>query len=315
MGHSNTLALASRRSDWRIQVAPSLGAAALAIEARHAGQWYPVAHPTSPETLRDDLRVRYSNYALLPYSNRIENGMVPSAYGCSSKRPLPPNWPGSPHPLHGIGWQRPWRITQRDGREARLALDWLGGDAWPWPLRGEQRLRLLGRNVLQMDLRLINTGTELMPAGLGWHPYFMADAGATLRTRARWMQAAGPDGLPIGLTNPPVALAQGRKIDIQSLPHLDNGFAGWSGEADLCWPQRAGLHLRLQALGALRRHCVIYRPSGETFFCLEPVSHANNSLALYPLRPLRAAALGQRWLAPGEALCGGMRLLLLPSQG
>lgn len=303
----DTLTLASRRSDWRIQLAPLCGAAALTIEAYHSGQWYPVAHPTSTETLRDDLRLRYSNYALLPYSNRIKHGIVAHAFGCNPKPALPKNWADLPHPLHGVGWQLPWRIKQQRGREVVLTLDWLGGKAWPWPFRGEQQLRLLGRHVLQMDLCLINTGNEPMPAGLGWHPYFMSDAGATLRTTARWMQMAGTDGLPTGLTSPPAALAEGRTIAIHDLPPLDNDFGGWCGEAELCWPQRAGLRMRLQASGALRRHCVIYKPLGENFFCLEPVSHANNALALHTSR---AAAMGLRWLALGETLKGGMRWVL-----
>jgi aldose 1-epimerase len=305
------LTLANRRSDWRLQLIPSRGGSVLAIEAHHEGQWLPVAHPTGHDALRDDLRLRYSSYALLPYSNRIPHGNVPTGYACPTKRPLPSNWPGLTHPMHGLGWLMPWRIAQRcgqkHGRDATLILDWRGGEAWPWPMRGEQRLRLLERKVLQMDLRLTNTGTEPMPAGLGWHPYFMADAGVTLRTRARQMQAAGPDGLPTGLINPPTAIAEGRMADVQSLLQLDNGFVGWCGEAELCWPERHGLRMRLQALGALRRHCVIYTPPGETFFCLEPVSHANNALAQHPLR---AAALGQRWLAPGETLSGGMRWIL-----
>jgi aldose 1-epimerase len=303
----DTLTLASRRSDWRLQLAPSRGASALAINAHHNGQWHPIAHPTSHAALDDDMRLRYSNYALLPYSNRIAHGKVPAACGWPAKPSLPTNWPGLTHPMHGLGWLLPWRIRQRDGREATLILDWGGGEAWPWALRGEQRLRLLGRKVLQMDLSVTNTGTEPMPAGLGWHPYFMADAGVTLQTQARWMQAADPDGLPTGLTQPPAAIAQGRSTDLQSLLHLDNGFGGWCGEAELCWPERQGLRMRLQARGALRRHCVIYTPPGEPFFCLEPVSHANNALAHHPMR---ASALGQRWLAPGKTLRGGMRWIL-----
>lgn len=301
------LTLGSGRSDWRIQLIPSRGAAAVSMEARQHGQWHAITQPTSAEALRDDLRLRYSNYALVPYSNRIADGKIPAATRYDAKQPLPSNWPGLTHPMHGLGWLLPWRVAQRHSREAVLMLDWPGGGAWPWPMQSEQRLRLLSRNVLQMDLRVTNTGAEPMPAGLGWHPYFKADAGVTLRTRARWMQMAGADGLPTGLAVPPPALAEGRTVNVQSLLGLDNGFGGWSGDAALCWPERDGLRMHLRAQGALRRHCVIYTPPGENFFCLEPVSHANNALAQHPLR---AAAMGQRWLRPGESLKGGMRLVL-----
>jgi aldose 1-epimerase len=197
------LALGSARSNWRMQLIPSRGGAAIAMEARHNGRWHPITQPTSAEALRDDLRLRYSNYALVPYSNRIADGKVPAAAGHKAKHPLPGNWPGLAHPMHGLGWLLPWRVAQQNCRKAVLILDWRGGDAWPWPMQSEQRLRLLGRNVLQMDLRVTNTGTEPMPAGLGWHPYFKADAGVTMRMRARRMQSAGANGLPVGLTSPP----------------------------------------------------------------------------------------------------------------
>jgi aldose 1-epimerase len=297
------ITLASRRSNWRMQIAPSRGAVALAIEAHHAGRWHPVALPTDPDVVHNDSRLRYSNYALLPYSNRIGHGKIFAV----SDKPLPPNWPGISHPIHGLGWLLAWRVAQQDSRDIKLTLNWRGGDAWSWPMRGDQRLRLLGRNVLQMDLRLTNTGTQPMPAGIGWHPYFMADAGATLRTRARLMQVAGSDGIPTGFVDPTCALARGEKTDVRYLSPLDNGFVGWSGEAELSWPQRCGLRMHLQARGALRRHCVIYAPAEKRFFCLEPVSHGNNALAL---DSKRAAQIGQRWLAPGEALSGSMRWVL-----
>jgi len=64
---------------------------------------------------------------------------------------------------------------------------------------------------------------------------------------------------------------------------LDNCFDGWDGHAAIVWPQR---HLRLDLEATVPlRHLVIYVPPGQSFFCVEPVSHANGQVGLAPLGP------------------------------
>ncbi len=293
--------LSSRHSRWRLTLAPERGACALGIDARLGATWHTVAHPTSEPAWDADQRLRFSNYALLPYSNRVAFGRL-----LGEAAPLPPNLAGHPHPLHGIGWLAAWRAAPATGRELRLVLDWPGGPAWPWPLRAEQRLRLLGADVLQFDLSLLHTGsTGRMPAGLGWHPYFRADPQLRLCTQLQSQQVNGVDGLPSGWTEAPEALRRGQPQTLSQLHGLDNAFSGWRGAATLAWP--AGPQLEITAQGALRRHCVLYTPADESFFCFEPVSHANGAFnAQTP-----SGRSGLQWLAPGQSLRGGMRWRLL----
>jgi aldose 1-epimerase len=70
---------------------------------------------------------------------------------------------------------------------------------------------------------------------------------------------------------------------------LDNCFDGWDGQATITWPRR-GMRLVLSATEAFR-HLVIYVPQGASFFCVEPVSHANGTV-------------GQTRLAAGAVLGG-----------
>ena len=63
---------------------------------------------------------------------------------------------------------------------------------------------------------------------------------------------------------------------------LDNCFDGWDGRATIVWPARR-LRLDLEA-SAPFRHLVIYVPPGQSFFCVEPVSHANGQVGLRSAR-------------------------------
>ena len=77
---------------------------------------------------------------------------------------------------------------------------------------------------------------------------------------------------------------------------LDNCFEGWDGTAVLTWPDR---RLTIEADSTFR-HAVVYTPLGESFFCVEPVSHMNDAIN----------HSGMRVLDPGETLRGEIRFRL-----
>ena len=84
---------------------------------------------------------------------------------------------------------------------------------------------------------------------------------------------------------------------------LDHCFGGWDGRAELHWPE-TDLTLAIEATPALQ-HLVIYVPPGQDFFCVEPVSHANDGFNLFERGIDRT---GVRVLAPGEKLGASVRL-------
>jgi aldose 1-epimerase len=91
--------------------------------------------------------------------------------------------------------------------------------------------------------------------------------------------------------------------DNLDLTDLVNGFAGWSGTAEVVWPER-GAHLRIEA-GPPLSHLVVYTPPGQDFFCVEPVSHSVDAFNL----EARGAAPdnGTTVLAPGGTMTGSAR--------
>lgn len=236
-----------------------------------------------------------AGFAMVPFVGRIHRGHVDwNGHNLS----LPANLPPEPHAIHGHGWKSAWDVDQRTPDSATLSYRHKP-DAWPWSYLAEQKFQL-SPNGLELKLSVTNLSTMIMPAGLGWHPYFRrAEAQLSLATTHEWH----PD--LDGHDNSPMPMLAGRDLTlgnpVQSLD-LDTTFSVKHQTAIMTWPTH-----RVKMLSdPLFSHATVYVPPGEDFFCVEPVSHAPNAI-----NSQRAAAItGFRTLAPGETLSGKIRLLV-----
>ncbi|HEY6569342.1 MAG TPA: hypothetical protein VIZ22_03585, partial [Candidatus Limnocylindrales bacterium] len=101
---------------------------------------------------------RWGSYPMVPFAGRIREGRF-SFRGASHQLPL-----GSPpHAIHGVVWDRPWRVD--DARTLSIELD----ERWPYRGRVVQRLAL---DEHEMTFQLALESAEPMPATIGWHPWF-----------------------------------------------------------------------------------------------------------------------------------------------
>ena len=240
-----------------------------------------------------------ASFPLVPYCNRIRDGRA--AFEGREIR-LPPNHPGedSPHPLHGVGWLRPWEVAAVSGERAELTLAAPAGAAWPWRFSARQQFELR-EDALEVTLGVTNEDDAAMPVGLGHHPYFPHHPGTRLRSRCEAMWRTDEDVLPTRLDagGPVPALQQG--VELAQLD-LDNNFVGWQHDFRIDWPadvRGPARSLVLQAQAPLD-HFVLYCPRGQDFFCAEPVSQCTDWLNLLPRHG--HGPLGGARLAPGETL-------------
>lgn len=227
-------------------------------------------------------------FPLIPYANRIANGKFRwRGFACQ----VPLNFGDHPHSIHGIGWQRSWKIEGSGSDHARLTLVHDGFGGWPFRFTAEQYFEL-GPDFLRVELRMTNRHTETAPAGLGLHPYFRRPAGATLRFNAETVWLNDPTQLPIGQSAIPPALAHAEGREVGSI-RLDNCFSGWDGVATL------GLGFATMTIEATDafRHLQVYVPEGEDFFCVEPQTHRPDAINT----PNAMTAL-----PPGETLSGSI---------
>ena len=265
----------------RLAFRPDLGGAV-------AGLWHretPILRSTEPAAL-DGARAS-AMYPLLPYSNRLGYRRFRWKGRDYTTRA---NVDDSPHSLHGLGWQRPWRIVSSSAIELVLGLEHDGDADWPFAFEARQYFTLAPESF-SARLQFTNTGTVEQPAGLGFHPYFVKRARSRLHVEAaaRWESDA---------TKLPTRKVAQPGIDA-ALSHLDydHCFEGWRGRARI-----RDERFSLQLVSELP-YLVVYTPPQRDYFCVEPVSHLSN--AIHMAEP---AAHGLVALAPGETLEAAMRL-------
>lgn len=234
-----------------------------------------------------------ASYPLVPFSNRIAQAQF--------------DWDGvryilekhaskEPHAIHGVGWQRPWRIEALGERAATLSYEHAGDAAWPFAFTAQQVFELEDSR-LNLSLSITNRHAsalhDCVPVGLGWHPYFVKRSGARVRFEAGGYWAMGEDQLPTHRE-----ASRGLEAPLDPL-RIDNCFDGWTGRAQLLDSQ-----LCVTVTSALPCLVVYTKPELDSV-ALEPVSHVNN--ALRAPRDLQAQQ-GVRWLKEGETMNARMSI-------
>ena len=244
-------------------VLPQAGAALAAYDYTTNGERFPVfrrapAEATAPLAL--------SNLLLLPWQNRISRG----GFCWDGKfHPMAPNLPEDRFPLHGNGFQLPWRVQAVTRERVRLGVT-SDGPA-PYAYTGEVEYALSGSGTLTMRLRVINNG-PVLPFGLGFHPYLTRTRETYLRAPATSVTLQDADWLPTQ-TVPVVCHPDWDFSEPRRLPAewINNDFSGWDGRGEVTWRDR-GFACGIDATG-LSRYLVYSPDSNAPSFCFEPISH------------------------------------------
>jgi aldose 1-epimerase len=274
--------------DWALSVDPALGGAILRL--RHAEKDILRFVPADVTYVLET-----ACFPLVPYANRIAHGHVRFA---GETVALPRNFGDHPHSLHGVGWQRPWQVSEQGAAHIMMVHDHDGGAGWPWRYRCIQRLSL-DEAGLSATLSLVNGDVRPMPAGLGFHPYLAAHAGDRLvfRCAETWLtddthlatQAAAADAIADWQAG----------ADVHRPDLIDHCHGGWDGTLALIGATRT---IRLSATGAPFLH--VHIPPGLGQIGVEPVTHMPNAVN----RTEPPERTGLCILAPGEKMTIGMRI-------
>lgn len=266
------------------EIVPQVGGGLARLDWRRGTATVPLLRGLPHDAPGMPLPGQLACFPLLPWSNR----MAPGGFAFEGVRHVPlPNRAGEPCPIHGDGWQQPWRVASR--HDTSLVLDLDRRDASPFAYTAELRYTL-AEDALVVELSVANAGAGALPFGLGLHPWMPDPQGALLQAGAHSVWLAGVDKLPLARQDIP---AHWRFDNPAPLPQdgVDNVFEGWHGDARIAWPQR-GLALEIQAD---MDYFILYVPPRRDFFCFEPVDHPINAHNL-PGQP------GLSVLAPGATL-------------
>ena len=237
-----------------------------------------------------------SCFPLVPFSNRIADARF-RFQGRTYE--LSANFPPELHAIHGQGWQGVWQIGDVAADRTEMSFRHRVPDT-PLDYRARQVFEL-SDDGLGITLEVENAGGGSMPVGIGLHPYFVRTDGVTLRAKLDHVWLADERNIPRKRVPLPARWDFAKAPRLASL-EMDSCFGGWNGEAAIRWPE-TDLTLRIEAEPVFG-HLVIYVPEDEDFFCVEPVSNANDGFNLFDRG---VPGTGVRVLAAGETLAGTVR--------
>jgi aldose 1-epimerase len=269
MIRSHFITIASARS--QCVIAPDIGGSIVSWQVDGQDMF----RNADPEAVPQCNPLLMASFPLVPYSNRIGNAEFEWDHQTHA---LATNFHPEPHAIHGVGWQRSWRIAELTADRCILALLHDPDDCWPWPFEARQEI-LLDNGTLYIHSYAVNLSDRVVPLAFGNHPYFDMD-GATLMFAATSVLMNGDDALPQSPC-PPFGQYDFSQQTSVAKRKVDNCYSGWDGTAQISW---AGRNLALEISSDLEA-AVVYIPGDEDAFCFEPVPHANNAINRPDLSP------------------------------
>lgn len=273
---------------------------------------------------------------LIPFANRIRGTLSSDGTGIATtvfgkQVELPANWGGKApgaerYAMHGLALAASVNNLTRSSDDAsdrvRAVFDAGNfGGHWLSSTRVEY-LYALSSGAFSLAVTARNVGTERLPIGIGWHPYFAIPSGnrsqARLRIPAAMRVAVNdydevlPTGelLPVSDTSYDFRVTDGRALGDR---YLDDCFVGLERDAntgDLSCEivdPAAQYGLRVTATSPQVRAVQVYAPPGEQFVALEPQFNLADP---FGAEWGRGVNTGMVSLEPGESVTYSVRLEL-----
>jgi len=281
---------------YKLIAAPGFGARIVSLT--HMGR--DLLRPTPPEALAHPKVYEFAGFPLMPYSGPL---FGPGFTFGGTNYDLDRTVREEPTATHGDAWIAPFRITDKDATKLALQYDHEPEKGtYPFRFRGEARFELSEKG-LRISLKVTSCDHRVMPAGIGYHPYFPKPAGTRLHFEAI---GVWPADSPEVVNEPCGPLIEGLSFrdgpDVSKMV-VDRLYEGWNGHARLEY--RDGTQTVITADGALDK-LQIYSAWDYPYVCVEPVSNANDG---FNRMAAGVPSHGVRILEPGRSIEGSMRIV------
>lgn len=291
--------------DLQVGISPSVGASIFCFKYKLNNQWVDLMRPTPESALKNNEPGKFSSFNMIPYSNRIENGvLVHKAHTYQ----LAINTSDG-HAIHGEVRNRPWKVVSRS--DTKLELEFVSteheGISWPFWFKARIAYQLDG-SEFKITTAVQNLSDQEMPAGMGIHPYFVRALTDTDDQVLLQMSAVGiyPGATPIptGTWEPvPVELdfTQAKEL---TTSFVDKCFRICHAPAVITWP-KSGVRLTME-WDPVYEHLILYCPRDDRrYFAVEPVTNCNNG---FNLANQGMADTGTVYLEPQAELSGTIKI-------
>ena len=275
-----------------LEILPEKGGRIISYRLNSKDNTFELLRPVNPLFLIEE-ELQKATFPLIPFSNRIYKGLFTFR---GKKIQLPLNSHSEPHAIHGHGWMKKWNVSEVKENFAIIEYKYLP-DEWPFPYLSRQVFNLDDSN-LTITLQIKNIGTSPMPAGLGLHPYFVRTPNSIITAETKKMWTNNSNKIPLLIKKAPETklLSNGLYVNKNV---LDNIFIGWDHNVKISWPEWK-VNLFIESKPPLN-YLIIYSPSGEDYFCVEPVSHVTDG---FNMMEKNLDGHGTIILDPGEIVEG-----------
>ena len=294
--------LTIKNNSLEVVICPEVGASIAALRYHLNGEWVDIMRPTPREAIDNKSPGDFSSFHLLPYSNRIEKGILHfkgKVYQLTINS-------SDGHTIHGAGWEHPWRVLSHSRQEIRVGFDSreIEDTNWPFPFSSTMTF-CIKDNLFTMGITVKNEGEQTMPVGFGTHPYFskkltQQDDRVIVQLPVKGLYPGDtpiPTGTWIAL---PAEMDFSSERTLDSAQFVDNCFRAAPGST-------SGVTMTMEA-DDVYENIILYTPLEKTFFAIEPVTNCNNG---FNMADKGIQDTGTLYLKPGEEVEGEIRIRIV----
>lgn len=290
-----------------VKICPQVGAGIVSMRYNCGEKWVDVMRPTPHEAIQNGQAGEFASFNMIPYSNRLKDAILSfenKIYALKANTT-------EGHSIHGNVRFRPWRILFKDAKSIEMGFYSKDFEdiSWPFPFYSQVTYGVDGSSLL-INLTLKNVGTQVMPGGMGIHPYFMRkltekDNIVYLRCPVKGIYP-GCDTIPTGhWVDVPNELDFSYEKELGT-EHLDKCYRISPCLILIGWPG-SGVTLTMAA-DKIFKHMVIYCPKDcHEFFAVEPVTNCNNG---FNMAEEGVQDTGTIYIDPGQTVTGSIRIKL-----
>ncbi len=275
---SNQL-IALKQGDMRLELIPNLGGSISALTWRE--------HDILRPTPLDNVEItEVSSFPLVPVVNRIPDGRFTFD---GKEVDLDANFMGLPDFIHGFGWRNSWRVDKHSETQVELSYRY-AAENWPWEFEARQIFTLTDR-ALRIELSVENLSESIMPADLGFHPYFPTTPDTRLFANYQGHWENNDKGH--ALRRVPGSYRQDftKGAGLSEPVMTDQTHYGWDGKATLREQGRPDITIR--AHENITNLHIFFPPNGN-YAAIEPTLGRGNPFSVLPVE--------YKVLEPEEAL-------------
>jgi aldose 1-epimerase len=230
----------------------------------------PLLRPATPEDIASGNPSALGCFPMVPFTNRL--GYAQFEFD-GKNITVPANRAPDPHAIHGFGLVEDWTVQARNGASLRLENRHKDHHGTGFDYVAWQEL-YVEEGTLVWELGVTHLRGAPMPYGIGLHPWFSATDDVEIEFEASDSFGTDEGKLPVAATVIDIGRDFSSAKRARHHRGLDAHYSGWTGEAELRWPER-NVKLDISA-SDIWHNLQLYIPQSGDAVCLEPVSHVPN---------------------------------------